>query len=48
MTSEQSYKATLSAEEALAELEACAGSQFDPELVRAFRELVAEGDSAPR
>ena len=47
MTSERSYKATLSPRDALAELEACAGSQFDPELVRVFRSLVEEGGPAP-
>jgi len=36
MTSEESYKQGVSASEALAELDACAGTQFDPSLVRAF------------
>jgi len=36
MTSEESYKQGVSASEALAEIDACAGTQFDPSLVRAF------------
>jgi putative nucleotidyltransferase with HDIG domain len=44
MTSDTSYKAALSREEATAEIEACAGTQFDPELVRTFRALLDRGD----
>ncbi len=36
MTSERVYQRRLSAEEALAELTRCAGTQFDPEVVAAF------------
>lgn len=36
MTSERTYQARRSVEEALAELERCAGTQFHPELVRRF------------
>ena len=36
ITSERSYKKARTAEEAFAELERCAGAQFDPELVRVF------------
>jgi two-component system cell cycle response regulator len=36
MTSNRSYSAAVSAEQALAELEACAGTQFDPQVVQAF------------
>jgi putative nucleotidyltransferase with HDIG domain len=44
MTSDTSYKPALSREEALEEIETCAGTQFDPELVRAFRSLADGGD----
>jgi diguanylate cyclase (GGDEF)-like protein/PAS domain S-box-containing protein len=37
MTSDRPYGVTASTPEALAELDACAGSQFDPAVVRAFR-----------
>lgn len=36
ITSDRSYKKGRTAEQALTELERCAGSQFDPELVQAF------------
>ena len=36
ITSDRSYKKGRTAEEALTELERCAGSQFDPELIEAF------------
>jgi len=36
MTASRSYKRPVSTAEALQELERCAGSQFDPELVKAF------------
>ena len=36
ITSDRSYKKGRTAEKALAELERCAGAQFDPELVEAF------------
>ena len=35
MTTHRSYRVARSLEEALAELEACAGSQFDPRVVAA-------------
>jgi diguanylate cyclase (GGDEF)-like protein len=41
MTSDRVYRARLTEEEALAELEDCAGSQFDPEVVAAFAEEIA-------
>ena len=40
ITSERTYKRPRPAEEALAELERCGGTQFDPELVRVFVEAV--------
>ena len=43
MTSDDSYRTPLGLDEALAELERCAGSQFDPELVAAFCELARDG-----
>jgi putative nucleotidyltransferase with HDIG domain len=36
MTSTRAYRSAISLDEALAELERCAGTQFDPELVDAF------------
>jgi HD-GYP domain-containing protein (c-di-GMP phosphodiesterase class II) len=38
LTSERVYRRPLSPEEALAELERCSGSQFDPAIVEAFGE----------
>ncbi len=43
MTTDHVYRPAMSQERALAELFDCAGSQFDPELVRRFAEL-AQGD----
>src|SRR5207249_4526340 len=39
ITSDDSYRTPLGLDAALAELERCSGSQFDPELVAAFVEL---------
>lgn len=36
MTSERAYRRALTVDEALGELERCAGTQFDPELAHAF------------
>jgi diguanylate cyclase (GGDEF)-like protein/putative nucleotidyltransferase with HDIG domain len=55
MTSDRVYRSRLSHERAMAELERCAGTQFDPEVVAAFKaefdeprhlELVAVAESA--
>ncbi|HEU5061992.1 MAG TPA: HD domain-containing phosphohydrolase [Solirubrobacterales bacterium] len=43
MTEGRPYRSAFSCEEALEELRRCAGTQFDPELVRAFAEKVAPG-----
>ena len=42
MTAPRPYKPTLTIREALAELERCAGSQFDPEVTAAFQTAVTE------
>jgi putative nucleotidyltransferase with HDIG domain len=42
MTSDRPYGPALEREEALAEVARCAGTQFDPEIVRIFLELFAE------
>jgi diguanylate cyclase (GGDEF)-like protein len=39
MTADRTYRKAMSAEVAVEELERCAGAQFDPRVVRAFREL---------
>jgi putative nucleotidyltransferase with HDIG domain len=44
MTSPTSYKPARPLAAAVRELEACAGTQFDPELVRRFVELIDEGE----
>jgi HD-GYP domain-containing protein (c-di-GMP phosphodiesterase class II) len=42
MTSDRPYRKALSFAQAREEIERCAGSQFDPELVRVFLELPEE------
>ena len=44
MTSDRPYRRALTREEALAEVERCAGTQFDPEIARVFLELFAEAE----
>ncbi len=40
MTNKRSYSDPISKEEALAEIENCAGTQFDPELAEKFIEMM--------
>lgn len=47
MISKRSYKASIPVEDALEELERCAGTQFDPELVAAFAGLIRSGHLKP-
>jgi diguanylate cyclase (GGDEF)-like protein/putative nucleotidyltransferase with HDIG domain len=42
MTSDRTYRRALSPEEALEEMRRCAGTQFDPELVEIFIEIVKD------
>ena len=44
MTSDRPYRKALSKEEAVKELKACAGKQFDPELVKVFIEIIKNGE----
>ena len=46
MTSTRSYRKALSHEEAIAEIERCSGTQFDPNLAKAFIENQAEMKNA--
>jgi HD-GYP domain-containing protein (c-di-GMP phosphodiesterase class II) len=39
MTSDRPYRQALTREQALAEVERCAGTQFDPEIARIFLEV---------
>ena len=48
MTAERPYRSARSREDALAELQACAGSQFDPDVVAAFcRAAARDAEPAP-
>ncbi len=44
MTSQRSYNRPRSTDEAVAELERCSGTQFDPELVAAFKRIAKKMD----
>jgi HD-GYP domain-containing protein (c-di-GMP phosphodiesterase class II) len=48
MTSERTYSGAIAPEEALAELRACAGTQFDPTVVAAFVQTLEESGFQPR
>jgi response regulator RpfG family c-di-GMP phosphodiesterase len=43
MTSDRPYRKATSFENAMAEVQRCAGSQFDPEVVRAFTDIGVDG-----
>ena len=42
MTNTRSYNKEVNKDEALKELKRCAGSQFDPELMKIFQEMMNE------
>jgi diguanylate cyclase (GGDEF)-like protein len=46
MTSQRPYRAAMTLEQAFAELRRCAGSQFDPEIVRVFCDEIAFADTS--
>jgi putative nucleotidyltransferase with HDIG domain len=46
MTSDRPYRRALSQAEALAEVERCSGTQFDPRIAQVFLELFAEAELA--
>ncbi|HEX5469212.1 MAG TPA: HD domain-containing phosphohydrolase, partial [Gaiellaceae bacterium] len=48
MTTDRVYRTRLTHERAIAELERCAGTQFDPDVVAALLEEVDEGRTARR
>ena len=48
MTSNSSYRSEMTVEGAVAELKACAGSQFDPQVVDIMLELIEQGVVAPK
>jgi HD-GYP domain-containing protein (c-di-GMP phosphodiesterase class II) len=45
MTTDRVYRSRLSHERAIAELERCAGTQFDPDVVAAFVALMDEHEA---
>ena len=47
MTTDRPYRAARSAEEALAELELCAGTQFEPDVVVALTVVAAAPAQKP-
>ena len=48
MTSDRVYRGRLTDDEAVAELERCSGTQFDPEIVAALADELGVGDAARR
>jgi len=48
MTSERVYRRRVTPDQAISELQRCAGTQFDPEIVDAFADELALADAAPR
>jgi HD-GYP domain-containing protein (c-di-GMP phosphodiesterase class II) len=46
MTTERVYRSKLPHERAIAELERCAGSQFDPDIVAVFLSCLERGEIA--
>jgi HD-GYP domain-containing protein (c-di-GMP phosphodiesterase class II) len=47
MTTDRSYRRALGHDKAVAELERCAGTQFDPDVVRAAIAVVGRDAPAP-
>jgi len=47
MIADRPYRSGMPIAEARSELERCTGTQFDPEVVRAFLRTVSDGDDAP-
>ena len=45
MTSDRPYRSALTREEALAEVDRCAGTQFDPRIARVFLEVFGETEA---
>lgn len=48
MTSQRPYGKPLTREEAIAEMERCSGTQFDPDLIRIFLEKILDRGEPPR
>jgi HD-GYP domain-containing protein (c-di-GMP phosphodiesterase class II) len=46
MTTDRVYRSKLSHERAISELERCAGTQFDPDVVAALLDELGEADGA--
>jgi HD-GYP domain-containing protein (c-di-GMP phosphodiesterase class II) len=46
ITSKSSYRASLDFHEAIGEIEANAGTQFDPDVVKAFKSAIKDSDLA--